>query len=104
MFRPIFSIAYAYALLSVTGLAFANQQAPEEGDEPQGVQNPGSGGSLACSLAARDRYIEDARAAGILVEGQGEDIDVIARSEEEKIVLERLYLKQLDDLAVCQEG
>ncbi|MEM9370504.1 MAG: hypothetical protein AAGA26_05045 [Pseudomonadota bacterium] len=102
--RAALPIGFACALLKIVASASAGQRGPEEGDEARGIQSPAPGGSLACSFAARERYIEDARAAGISVEGEGDDVDVIARSEEQKVVLEQLYLKQLDDLAACQEG
>ncbi|MBY8976382.1 hypothetical protein KHP62_11230 [Rhodobacteraceae bacterium NNCM2] len=63
-----------------------------------------SGDAVECSLAARDKFRADARAAGLEVRGEGEDVDVIARSEAQKKLLEDLYREQLAALEACQQG
>ncbi|MEM7670340.1 MAG: hypothetical protein AAF317_14570 [Pseudomonadota bacterium] len=105
MFRLPLLIALPL-LLAVTGDGVAGTSTlPQPGpDDDDATATGAPSGALACSLAARERYIEDARAAGITVEGEGDDVDVIATSEAQKTVLEGLYKMQLADLGACQES
>lgn len=57
--------------------------------------------ALECSLAARDRYLEDSRAAGLQVNGEGDNAEVVATETAQMPVLEKLYHQQLADLKAC---
>ncbi|MEM7508286.1 MAG: hypothetical protein AAF415_16250 [Pseudomonadota bacterium] len=58
-------------------------------------------GALECSLAARERYLDRARAAGLQVEGSGEDASVVATKPDQVPVVEDLYARQLAELEAC---